>query len=45
MRVLSEGRPRANLVGVPLGLFLSGIVALAFVGGFVTVRALVEWLA
>jgi hypothetical protein len=44
MRVLSDGRPRANLVGLPLGLFLSGIVALAFVGGFVVVRALAEWL-
>jgi hypothetical protein len=44
VRVLSDGRPRANLVGLPLGLFLSGIVALAFVGGFVVVRALVELL-
>lgn len=44
MRVLSEGRPRYNLDGLPFGLLLSGIASLAFVGGFVTVRALVEWL-
>jgi hypothetical protein len=44
MRVLSDGRPRANTSGFPLALFLSGICALAFVGGFVVVRALVEWL-
>jgi hypothetical protein len=44
MHVLSDGKPRANLVGLSLGLLLSGVVALAFVGGFVTVRALVGWL-
>jgi len=42
--MLSEGRPRANLVGLPLGLILAGVVVLAVVGGFVTVRALMEWL-
>jgi hypothetical protein len=44
MRVLSDGRPRSNLAGVPLGLFLSGVVVLACIGAFMVARARVEWL-
>lgn len=43
--MLSEGRskPQAR-PPIALGLVLSGVVVLAFVGGFVVVRALVEWM-
>lgn len=44
MRVLSDGRERPSLVGLPLALLLSGVVLLAWVGGFVVMRALWEWL-
>jgi hypothetical protein len=43
VRVLSDGRPRVKLP-TSLGWFLAGVVWLAVVGAFVTVRALVEWL-
>ena len=40
--MLSEGRSRD--FGCLVGMVFVGVVSLAFVGGFVTVRALVEWL-
>jgi hypothetical protein len=42
--MLSNGRPRASLAGVPWGLVLSGATVLACIGGYVVARALVEWL-
>lgn len=45
MRVLSDGRRYNPLGEFLVGLaFLVGFSVLAFVGAFVTVRALVEWL-